>query len=98
MNPMMKSMMPPAPAGAINNVLQSRQARQTGPDIQALQQDPRFIALAQQIGPQAALQMMIGERQQNRASTAQGVTNLGQVGQQQDARDQLMAMAQNARM
>jgi hypothetical protein len=90
------------PMGAISSALKTgqMQAPQTGAaaqDMRELAKDPRFIALAQQVGPEMAMQILKGEQQQGRAATSAGVAALGQAGQQEDARSQFGAMAGSAR-
>jgi hypothetical protein len=87
--------------GAISSALKTgqMQAPQTGAaaqDMRELAKDPRFIALAQQVGPETAMQILKGERAQGRAATPSGIQALGQAGQQEDPRAQMAALMRQA--
>ena len=90
------------PMGAISSALktgqlQAPQAGGPAQDMRELAKDPRFVALAQQVGPEMAMQILKGEQTQGRAATSAGVSALGQVLQQDDARSQFATMAGSAR-
>jgi hypothetical protein len=84
--------------GAIANALKTGQVQQARPqqgqppaEMAALMNDPEFVALAAQFGPQEAMKMMMAKKQGARAGVAQGVAGLQGIGQSEDPRSQLAA-------
>jgi hypothetical protein len=80
--------------GAIGQAVQSGQPAPAGRIDPRLLNDPKFQELAMQYGPEMAAKLM----QNGRASTQQFVTNMNSIGSQQDPREQLMAMMNQAQM